>query len=150
MRGRHTRNLLRRRLRKVIDLSLIRGTTTMPEEHPLQCLITFKFVLESERVVLVEDLDQIQHLGGSLDDGEGRGLRVIDERRNAAVGIKSQEPFFLLLVGRDVDYCRGPFGVVFLREFFEHNLRGLSIGGVLRDKVQAFGVLDVRGRLGNV
>lgn len=148
--GEHTRNLLRRHLREMIDLSLIRRTTAVPEESPLQGLVALQLVLEPERVVLVVELEQVENLRGRLDDGERRGLTVVHERGDAAVGVETQKPFFLLLVGRDVDQRRGPLGAVLVGQFFEDDLRGLAVGRVLRDQVQTFGVFHLCRCLGDV
>lgn len=45
----------------------------------------------------------------------------------------SDEPFFLLLVGHDVDDGGGPFGAVGVFELFEQDLDGLAVGRVHGD-----------------
>jgi hypothetical protein len=122
----------------------------MPEEHPLQGLVALQFVLESELVILIEYFDQVQHLCRGLDAWKWWGLAVVDERRDAAVRVQPQEPLFLLHVGRDVDQCGAPFGAVGVGKLLEHDLRGLAVGRVLRDEVQALGLGDLRGGGGDV
>ena len=145
-----TWNLLRRGPRKVVNLSLIWRAATVPEEHPLQRLIPFELVFEAKLVVLVRKLEQIQQLRRGLDAGERRGLRVVDEHGDAAVGVEAQEPLLFLLVGHDVDERGGPFGAVGVAELFEHDLRGLAIGRVLRNQVQAFCFGDLLGGFGDI
>lgn len=117
----------------MIDLTLIRRPTTMPEEQPLQRLIALQVILESKRVVLVGDLFQVQELRGALDDRERRRHGVVDEHGDAAVGVETQEPVLLLLVGADVDQRRRPLGAVDVGELFQDDLRRLPVGRVLRD-----------------
>jgi hypothetical protein len=122
----------------------------MPEKHPLQGLIAFQLVLEPELVLLVGELEQVQQLRGGLDHREGRRLAVIDEDGDSAVGVEAQEPLLLLLVGHDVDERGGPFRAVGVGEFFEEDLRGLAVGRVLRDEVQALGFGHLLGSLGDI
>lgn len=145
-----TRNLLWRRPREMIDLALIRRASAMPEEHPLQGLVTLQFVLEPERVILVKHLHQVQHLGRGLDDRERRGLGVVDERRDPTVRVETQEPLLFLHVGRDVDQRGAPFGAVGIVQLLEHDLCGLAVGRVLREEVQALGLGHLGGRFGDV
>ena len=98
-----TFNLLRRGPHEMVRLPLVWRAAAMPEEQPLQTLVALQLVLKPESVLLVRKLEQIQQLGRGLHDGEGRGLRVVDDDGDAAVGIQAEEPFFLLLVGGDVD-----------------------------------------------
>jgi hypothetical protein len=56
-------------------------------------------------------------------------------------GWRRDEPFFLLLVGHDVDDGGGPFGAVGVFELLEQNLDGLAVGCVHGDQVDALGVL---------
>ena len=122
----------------------------MPEEHPLQALTPLQFILEPKLVLLVCELQEVQQLRGRLDDREWRRLRVVHQYRNAAVGIETEEPFLLLLIGIDVDEGRGPFRAVAVCEFFEEDLRSLAIGRVLGDEVQTFGFGDFLWSLGDV
>lgn len=134
----------------MIDLALVWSSTSVPEKEPLKSLVSFQFVFESKLVFLVVDLEQIQQLGRSLDDGEGRRLVVVDQDGNSAIGVETQEPFLLLFVGGDVDEGGGPGGAVRVCEFFEKNLCGLSVGRALRDQMQALGFFDVLGRFRNI
>lgn len=164
----HTFNLLWRRSRKMVRLSLVRRATAVPEKGPLQRLVALQLVLEPKRVVLVVELEQIQELRRRLVHGKRRRLGIVDQSGDAAVGVEAEEPawralampwrcccyycvpFLLLLVGADVDQRRGPRGAVLGRQLFQHDLCGLSVGRVLRDQVQALGVGHVRGRVGLV
>lgn len=49
----------------------------MPEEGPLQSLVSLAVALEAEGVVFVEALDQVEHLGGCLVRGEWWGDGVV-------------------------------------------------------------------------
>lgn len=131
-----TLNLLRRGPQKMIHLALVRRSTSMPEEQPLQALVPLQLVLEPKPILLIRKLEQIQQLGRSLHDGERRRLRVVDDDGDAAVGVQAQEPFFLLLVRADVDNGCGPLGVVGEGELFEQNLHFLPVGRRLRDQVE--------------
>jgi hypothetical protein len=134
----------------VVDLSLVRGAAAVPEEYPLESLIPLQLVLETELVLLVVELQQVQQLGGRLDDGEGRRLRVVDQHGDAAVGVQAQEPLLLLLVGHDVDERGRPLRAVAVGQFLQEDLRRLAVGRVLRDEVQALGLGHFLGRLGDV
>jgi hypothetical protein len=48
---------------------------------------------------------------------------------------------------RDVDDGGRPLGAVDIFQFLEEDLDGLAVGRVLRDQVQAWGILDLCGRL---
>ena len=74
----------------------------MPEEEPLQSLRALQLVLESELVILVGELQEIQELGRGFHHGERWILGVIDYDRDTAIRIETKEPVFLLLVGGDV------------------------------------------------
>ena len=119
----------------MINLPLVGRTATMPEEHPLQAITSLELVLEAEGVILVVLLEEVEELGGCLDDGEGWGLGGVEQGGDAAVGVEAEEPLVFLHVGADVYYLSGPFGAVDEGEFFEHDLRGLAVGRVLRDEV---------------
>jgi hypothetical protein len=136
---RRTFNLLRRRPREMIHLALIRRAAAMPKEQPLQALVPLQLVLEPEPVLLVREFQQIEQFGRGLHDGEGRGLGVIDDDGDAAVGVEAEEPFFLLLVGHDVDEGGGPFRAVDIRQFFEQDLHFLPVGRGHGDEVEALG-----------
>jgi len=95
----------------------------MPKERPLQALVPLQLILEPELILLIVRLQQVQHLGRRLHDGEGPvGLGVVDDDGDSAIGVQAQEPVFLLLVGHDVDQGGGPFGAVGVFELFEHDL----------------------------
>lgn len=68
---------------------------------------------------------------------EWRGLAVVDDDGDAAIGVEAEEPLFLLLVGHDVDEGGGPGGSVEVVELFEEDLDGLAVGGVHGDEVKA-------------
>lgn len=50
---RHTRNFVLCELAEVVQLTLIRRTAPMPEEHPLQTSVAFKLVLETKLILCV-------------------------------------------------------------------------------------------------
>lgn len=137
----------------MVDLALVRGAAAVPEKHPLQGDVAVQLVGKAKSVLLVEELEQVQQLGRGLDDRERRVLGVVDQRRDAAVRVEAQEPLLLLLVGHDVDQHRGPVDrrrAVGVGELLEHDLRGLSVGRVLRDQHEAFGRGDFQRRVGDV
>ncbi len=115
----------------------------MPEEHPLQRLVPLQLILEPKLVLLVCELQEVQHLCGRLDDRKRRGLRVVDQHGDSTVGVQAQEPLFLLLIGHDIDECGGPFCTVAVGKLFKEDLCGLSVGSVLCDEVEAFGFGDL-------
>ena len=119
----------------------------MPEEQPLQTLVALELIGEAEAVLLVGELEQVEELGRGLHDGEGRRLRVVDEDGDAAVGVEAEEPFFLLLVGHDVEGGGGPAGGgVGEQELFEEDLHFLAVGGGHGDEVEALGrVMERKG-----
>lgn len=63
------------------------------------------------------------------------------------IGIESEEPVFLLVVGHDVNQCGCPFDAVDILQFLEIDLDGLAIGRGHGQKMDAFGILDVVWRL---
>lgn len=73
-----TRNLLWRSSAEMIDLTLVWRATAMPEEHPLQALVSFKLILEAELIVLVCELEQVKDLSGGFVGWEGRRLVVVN------------------------------------------------------------------------
>ena len=79
-----------------------RRSTPMPKEQPLQRLAPLQLILEPKHIVLIRKLQQIQELRRRLHDGERRRLRMVDKDGDAAVGIKAEEPVFLLVVGHDI------------------------------------------------
>lgn len=103
-------------------LALVWCSAPMPEKEPLQSLASLELILEAEVVVLVELLQEVQQLGGRLHDGECRGLGVIGEDGDAAVGVEAKKPVLLLDVRADVDGRGGPFGAVGVSELLEHYL----------------------------
>lgn len=57
------------------------------------------------------------------------------------VGIKSQEPFLLLIIGKDIDKGGSPLGAIDILELLEQDLDGLAVGSVHSEEVKAFGIL---------
>ena len=55
--------------------------------------------------------------------------------------VDADQPFFLLLIGHDVDDRGSPLGAIGVLELLEENLNGLSIGSVHRNQMNAFGIL---------
>lgn len=157
----------------MVHLSLIRRPTAMPEKQPLQSLTPFELVFEPEDVVLVGEFQEVEELGRGLHYRERRGLGVVEEDGDAAIGVEAEEPVFLLLVGHDVagrergvseglTECWGgrrrvegeevdehescsPFGAINIMQLFQHDLDLLAIGRALRDEVQSFCVLHLGG-----
>ena len=91
----------------------------MPEKQPLESLGALQLILETEHVILVGELKEVEEFGRGLHDWEGRRLRVVDNDGDAAVGIEAEEPVFLLLIGTNVtgwrirsliSSCGGVFG----------------------------------------
>ena len=74
----------------------------MPKEQPLQRLAPLQLILEAKHIILIRKLQQIQKLGGGLHDGERRRLGMVDEDGDAAIGVQTEKPVFLLLVGHDI------------------------------------------------
>lgn len=74
----------------------------MPKEQPLQRLAPLQLILKPKHIILIRKLEQIQKLSRRFHHRERRRLRMIDKDRDAAVGVKAEEPVFLLLVGHDV------------------------------------------------
>lgn len=68
----------------MVGLALVWGATAVPEEEPLQGLVAFELILESEMVVLVRKLQQVEQLRGRLHDRERRRLGVVYKDRDAA------------------------------------------------------------------
>ena len=44
----------------MVDLSLIRGTATMPEKEPLQTLAAFQLIVEPKLVVFVGEFEEVE------------------------------------------------------------------------------------------
>ena len=101
----------------MIHLPLIGRAAAMPKEQPLQALAPLQLIFEAKDVLLVRELLEIQQLGRGFHDREGWVLGVVDENGDAAVGVESQEPVFLLLVGHDVDGGGGPGGTIGVGQF---------------------------------
>ena len=59
------------------------------------------------------------------------------------VGVESQEPLLLLVIGEDVDERGGPLSAVDILELLEEDLDGLAVGSVHGEEVKAFGILWV-------
>jgi len=74
----------------------------MPEEQPLQRLTPLQLIFEPENIIFVGELEEIEKFGACFHNWEGGRLVVVDEDRDAAVGVEAEEPFFLLVVGHDV------------------------------------------------
>lgn len=74
----------------------------MPEDEPLGGLARLELVPEAEVVLGVVVLGEVEQDGGGLEDGEWGGLVVVDQDRNAAIGVKAEEPLLLLLVGGNI------------------------------------------------
>ena len=136
--------------REESKVPLIWCAATVPEEQPLQALAPLKLILETEFVILVELFQQVKELGTRLHDWEGRVTGVVDDDRDAAVGIQPQEPLLLLVVRHDVDQGRRPFGTVCFCEFFEKDLYLLSVGRGHCQEVETLGLFDLLGRVGDV
>ena len=81
---------------------------------------------------------------------ERRGLGVVNEHGDAAIGVDAQEVVRLLLVGGDADLVEGKRRVVFCGELLEQDLDFLAIGSGLRDEVEALCVFDNVWRLRGV
>ena len=111
-RARHTLNLLRCSFQEMVRIALIRRATPMPEEQPLQALAPFEIVLEAELVFFVCELEQVQHLGAGFHAREGRGLGVVHDHGDAAIGIEAQEPLIFLDVGGDINDGGSPLGPI--------------------------------------
>ena len=58
-----------------------------------------------------------------------------------AVRIKSQEPFLLLVIGKDIDKRGSPLSAIDVLELLEQDLNGLAVGGVHGEEVNALGIL---------
>lgn len=76
----------------MVRLALVRRSGTMPEEDPLKGLIALQVILEAELVLFVSELEEVQKFGRGFMDGERRALVVINQNRDAAIGVESQEP----------------------------------------------------------
>lgn len=63
------------------------------------------------------------------------------------IGIQSQEPILLLVIGHDVDQCRRPLNPVDILQFLEIDLHGLSVGRGHGEQMKTFRILDVCRRL---
>jgi hypothetical protein len=114
------------------------GGKHTPEEHPLQRLVALELVLEAELIARVVFFQEVEELGGGLDDGEGGVLGVVDESGNPAVGVEAEEPWSMsvvvqsvrcsaLLVGdiKFLDEARGREGVCLgVRTLFLLDIRG--------------------------
>lgn len=55
----------------------------MPEEQPLQTLALLQLILESEHIVLVCELQQVEEFGRCLHDGEWGRLGIVDDYGDA-------------------------------------------------------------------
>ena len=56
----------------------------MPEEKPLQALISLQFVFESEFVFFVNKLEEVEQLRRRLHDWEWRRHSVVNDDRDTA------------------------------------------------------------------
>ena len=86
----------------MVSLALIRRAASMPEKQPLQALGALKVVFEAEDVVFVRKFLEVEELGAGFHDAEGWGLVVVDDDGDAPVGVETEEPLLLLVVGHDV------------------------------------------------
>ena len=111
----------------MIGLALVRSTTAVPEEQPLQTLTPLQLILEAKDVVLIREFQQVEQFGASLHDGERRALGVVDQDWDTAVGVETQEPFLLLLIGHNVNRVEGPFRPVDLGQLFQEDLDFLPV-----------------------
>lgn len=71
----------------MVHLPLVRRPTAMPKEQPLQRLAPLQFILEPKHIVLIGKLQKVQELSRCFHDGKRRGLGVVDEDGDAAVGV---------------------------------------------------------------
>lgn len=56
----------------------------MPEEQPLKSFITLKLVCETENVLLIGELEEVEKLCASLHDWERRILGIVDDDGDTA------------------------------------------------------------------
>lgn len=54
----------------------------MPEEQPLKAFVSLELVFETEGIILVEFLEEIEQFGRSLHYRERRVLGVVDDDWN--------------------------------------------------------------------
>ena len=87
---------------EMIGLALIWSSTSMPEEQPLQTLTPFKFIFETENIILVGKLEKVKKFCRRFHHREWRVLVIVNDYWNPSIGIESQKPFFLLDIGIDV------------------------------------------------
>lgn len=66
----------------MVHLPLVRRTTAVPEEDPLQALVALELILETEDVLLVGKLQKIEQLGGCFHDWERWRHVIVDDDRN--------------------------------------------------------------------
>jgi hypothetical protein len=63
----------------MISLALIRRSTAVPEKEPLQALILLQFVFETEFVLFVSKLEEVEQLRGRLHNWEWRRYSIIND-----------------------------------------------------------------------
>ena len=115
----------------------------MPEEQPLEQLALLQWVTETQFRLFIIVVQQIQQDGAGLMHGECPArrilLRCIKQDGDPAIGIETQEPILLLLVGHDIDKGGAPceiLGWVEASELFKGYLDFLAIGSGLSDQVE--------------
>lgn len=109
----------------------------MPKEQPLQQLILLLRRIKPKLVILIILLLQIQQLCRGFHYRERWRSRIVHENRDAAIGVETQEPILLLLVGANVDDGVGVRDVVESFEFFEEDLDFLAVRCGLCNQVEA-------------
>jgi hypothetical protein len=88
-----TLDLLGSRSQKVVSLSLVWGTGPVPKESPLESLAALQLIREAKLVLLIGHLQEVKDLSRGFVDWEWRALVVVNQDRNAAVGVEPQEPY---------------------------------------------------------
>ena len=145
----------------------VRSSTTVPEKCPLQTLVTLEVVFETEGVVLVGELLEVEHFGRGFHYWEGWILGVIDEGWDTAcialehaskqctsgtafmytIRIQSQEPILLLHIRHNIDHRCCPLRSIRIRQFLQENLHRLTIGRIHRNEMQTLSILHLRRRV---
>lgn len=54
----------------------------MPEEQPLYDLTLLELILEAKSVILIEFVQKVEKLCGSLHDGKSGRLSIVNDDRN--------------------------------------------------------------------
>lgn len=63
---------------EVVQVALVWGAGSVPEEQPLEAFVALELIFEAELVVLVGELEEVEEFGGGLHAGEGWGGGVVD------------------------------------------------------------------------